>query len=242
MVVEGGRMRTRLPAFLIAILCAAPASGATRHFEIAGFEKLRVEGPFRVKLTTGVPTSASVSGSQAGIDRVAVDLIGRTLVIHNNLSSWGGSSDSDNAGPIEVQIGTHDLNAVMLTGAGLLQINEVKGLSFDVSVQGSGQVSIDRADVDQFNVGLVGTASSIIGGRAGMLKLNTQGVSSFDGSGLIAKDATIAANGAATIKVDVTNSAKIDASGPATVTLTGNPACITKLGGSASVAGCGRSQ
>jgi hypothetical protein len=242
MTVEGGRMRTRLSMILIAILSAAPASGATRHFEVAGFEKVRVEGPFRVKLTTGVPTSASVSGPQSGVDRVAVDLIGRTLVIHNNLSAWGSSSDSQNAGPVEVEIGTHDLNAAVLMGAGLLQINAVKGLSFDVSVQGSGQVAIARADVDQFSVNLVGTASSIIAGRAGMLKLTTQGVSSFDGSGLVAKDATIAANGASTIKAGVTNSAKIDASGPAAVTLSGNPACIVKLGGSASVTGCGKSQ
>ena len=242
MMVEGGAMRIHLPVALIAIACAAPAAGATRTFEIAGFERIRVEGPFKVVLTTGVPPSAKASGPQSGLDRVAVEIVGRTLVIHNSLSAWGGSSDSQDAQPVELRIGTHELNGATLTGAGSLEINKVEGLSFDLAVQGAGQIAIAGADVDQFTVSLFGTASSVVAGRAGMLKLTTRGVSSFDGSGLVAKDATVTANGASTIKAGVSNSAKIDATGPANVTLTGGPSCTSRLSGSASVSGCRRSQ
>jgi hypothetical protein len=235
-------MRTRLPAFLIAIACAAPAAGANRTFQIAGFEHIRVEGPFKVVLTTGVPPSAKASGPQSGLDRLAVEIVGRTLVIQTSLSAWGGSSDSHDSGPVEVRIGTHELNGAALTGAGSLEINQVKGLSFDVAVEGAGQIVIASADVDQFTASLIGTASSVVVGRAGTLKLTTRGVSSFDGSGLVAKDATMTVNGASTIKAGVSNSAKIDATGPANVTLTGGPSCTTRLSGSASVSGCRKSQ
>jgi len=235
-------MRTRLPAFLIAIACAVPAHGASRSFEVAGFEKIRVEGPFKVHLTTGVPTFAKASGAQSGIDRIAIDLVGRTLVIHNSLSAWGGSLNSDNSGPVEVSIGTHDLNAATLMGAGTLEISAVEGLAFDLSVQGSGQVTIDRADVDQLSVGLTGTASSVVAGKAGTLKIRAQGVTAFDGSALTAKDANLAVNGASTVKAGVSNSAAIVASGPATVSFSGNPSCTSQLGGSASVTGCRKSR
>jgi Putative auto-transporter adhesin, head GIN domain len=241
---EGAAMRTFLSASLsLAVLAAAgPAAAATRNFTVTGFEQVRVEGPFRVKLTTGVPPSASATGSQSALDRVAIDMVGRTLVIHSDVSAWGGASNSANSGPIDIQIGTHDLSAAALTGSGSLQIDKVTALSFNASAQGSGQIGIANTDVDQLTVTLNGTASAILGGRAGTLSLTTRGTSSFDGTSLVIKDATIAAQGAATIRASVSNSATIQASGPATVTLAGNPSCTTRAGGSASIEGCRGSQ
>ena len=235
-------MRTCLPTFLILVASAVPAHGAARTFEIAGFEKIRVEGPFKVRLTTGVPPSAKATGPQSALDRVAIEIIGRTLVIHNSLSAWGGTLDSGDSGPVEVVIGTHELNAASLTGAGSLEINAVKGLSFDLSAQGSGQIAIARADVDQMSVGLIGTASAVLAGQAGTLKVRAQGTSSLDGSGLDAKDVSLTVNGASTIKAGVSNSADIVASGPASINFTGGPSCTSRLTGSASVTGCRRSQ
>jgi hypothetical protein len=235
-------MRTYLSAAILAILCATPATADTRNFGITSFERIRVEGPFRVQLTTGVAPFAKASGSSAALERVAFDMIGQTLVVHSNASAWGGSSSSDDVGPIDVSIGTHDLTAATLNGAGSLQIDRVKALSFNAAVQGSGQLGVGQAEVDQLNVMMIGSASSVVGGRTGTLKLAARGVSSFDGSGLVAKDATIGAEGASTVKLVVTNSAKIEGSGPATVTLTGDPACTARLSGAASVAGCRKSQ
>lgn len=235
-------MRTRLPAFLLLIASAVPAHGASRSFEIAGFEKIRVEGPFKVRLTTGVPPSAKATGPQDAIDRLAIEMVGRTLVVHNSLSSWGGTLDSDNSGPVEVVIGTHELNAASLTGAGSLEISAVKGLSFDLAAQGSGQIAIARADVDQLNVALIGTASAVLAGKASALKVQAKGTTAFDGSALATKDVTLTVNGASTIKAGVSNSANVVASGPASIVFSGNPSCTSRLSGSASVTGCRQSQ
>jgi hypothetical protein len=83
-------MRTFLFAVAAVAAFASPSAAATRNFGITSFEKVRVEGPFKVTLTTGVAPFARASGSQAAIDRVAIDVRGNTLVVHNNLSSWGG--------------------------------------------------------------------------------------------------------------------------------------------------------
>lgn len=230
-------MRTYLLLAAAMLAAPAPADAATRNFGITSFTKVRVEGPFRVSLATGVAPFARASGSAQALDRIAIDVRGDTLVVHSNLDSWGGYPGKDD-GPVDITLGTHDLSAAWLNGSGGLSIDRVKSLSFDLSIQGSGAGSIDAVDVDQLNVSVIGTASARVSGRAAKLTALIRGVSSFDGAALSTKDATIGAEGAATIAAEVSNAATVDASGPATVRLAGSPACTLRASGSASVTGC----
>src|SRR3954453_23891470 len=230
-----------LPAAALVLSFATPAGAATRNFGITGFEKVRIEGPFKVRLTTGVAPFPSASGSLAAIERVAIDVRGNTLVVHSNPSSWGGYPGQD-AGPVEINLGTHDLSSAWLSGSGALAIDKVKGLSFDLSTQGSGSATVGRADVDQLNVSVVGTANATLAGQAGKLTAVVRGISSLDAAALSSKDATIGAEGSATVAADVSNSATVDGSGPATVRFTGTPACTLRVSGSVSVSGCKSSQ
>lgn len=229
-------MRTFL---LAAALCAsaAPSAAATRNFGITSFEKVRVDGPFKVTLATGVAPFATATGSSRALDRVAIEVRGDTLVVHNNLDSWGGYPGQD-VGPVEVKLGTHDLSAAWLNGSGLLAIDRVKGLSFDLSVQGSGSGEIGQANVDQLNVSVVGTASARLAGQAAKMTAVIRGISTLDASALVTKDATLGADGAATVGANVSDSVTVDANGPATVRITGGPACTLRVAGSASVSGC----
>ncbi len=234
-------MRFHFPALLIAATLAAPTAGATRNFGVTSFERIRVDGPFKVRLATGVAPFATATGIPNALDGVALDVEGKTLVVHLNRSSWGGYP-GQNSGPVEISLGTHDLNAAWLNGSGSLQIDRVRGLSFDLSVQGSGSVAIGQADIDQLRVNLFGTAAASLAGRAGKMTAVVRGISSLDASGLATKDATIGAEGSATVKATVTNGATVDGSGPATVTLSGAPACTVRLSGSATVSGCKSAQ
>ena len=241
MTVEGAAMNRAFLACITAAAVsgalAAPASAATRNFGITSFDKVRVDGPFKVRLATGVAPFARASGSQAALDRVAIEVRGNTLVVHNNLDSWGGYPGKD-PGPIEVSLGTHDLSAAWINGSGTLAIDRIKGLSFDLSVQGSAGGEIGQVDIDQLNVSIVGTASARLAGKAARITAVVRGISTLDAAALATKDATIGADGAATIEASVSNAVKVDASGPATVRLEGRPACTLHISGSASVSGC----
>jgi hypothetical protein len=230
-------MRNFLLASIAIATLASPAGAATRNFGVTGFEKVRVEGPFKVKLTTGVAPFASASGSPAAIEKVAIEMRGNTLLVHASSSSWGGYPGQD-AGPVEIDIGTHDLSSAWLTGAGAIAIDKISGLSFDLSVQGSGAATIGRTDVDQLNISIGGTASASLSGRADKVTAVVRGVSSLDAANLAVKDATIGAEGTATVAANVSNSVKVDGNGPITVRFTGGPACTLRVGGSASVSGC----
>lgn len=230
-------MRILLFATLLALTFAPPVGAATRNFGVNGFEKVRVDGPFKVRLSIGVAPFAQASGSPAALDRVSLEVRGKTLVVQNSASSWGGYPGQQ-PGPVEISIGTHELSSAWVNGSGSLAIDRAKGLKFDLSVQGSGAAGIGQVDVDQLSVSVVGTASAILAGRAGKMTALVRGVSSLDAAQLATKDATVAAEGAATVKASVSNAVTIDGSGPATVTLAGGPSCTLRLHGSASVSGC----
>jgi hypothetical protein len=230
-------MRTFLFAASASLALAAPAGAATRTFGITSFTKVRVEGPFKVTLATGVAPFAKATGSTTALDRVAIDVRGDTLVVQTNPSAWGGYP-GENPGPVEISVGTHDLTNAALTGAGSLAISRVKGLSFALSVQGSGSAQIDDVAADQLEVNLAGTANARLNGHALKLTALVRGLSSIDAAKLTTPDAHITADGSATIDVDVTDTARVDAWGPATIRLSGRPSCTLKVSGSTTVSGC----
>jgi len=219
-----------------ALAIAAPADAATRNFGISSFTKIRVSGPFRVSVATGVAPFARASGSPAAIDRVAVEVRGDTLIIQPN-PSWGGYPGTD-PGPVEVSIGTHDLTNTLVIGAGSVAIDHVKGLSFTLSVQGSGAGQIGNVAADQLTVALEGTANVRLGGKSGKLTALVRGTSSLDAGQFSTPNADLSVDGTATVDANVTDTARVNGWGPATVRLTGRPACTLKVSGSASVSGC----
>ena len=226
-----------LPLIALSAIAATPAAAATRNFGVSGFDRIRVDGPFSVRLITGVAPFAIASGTAAALDSVAIDVEGRTLVVHGNRSAWGGYP-GDSKGPVEIAIGTHELSAAWLNGSGSLAIDKVRGLSFDLSVQGAGAASIGTVAVDILKVSISGAAGATLSGVAPKLTAIVRGVSSLDAAGLTATDAVIGAQGPATVKANVTGTAKVDAQGVAAVVLTGRPACTVKAIGSATVSGC----
>ena len=230
-------MRTFLFAVSASLALAAPANAATRNFGIDGFTKIRVEGPYKVALTTGVAPFAKATGSTTALDRIAIEVRGDTLIIQTNPSAWGGYPGED-PGPVEISVGTHDLSSAALTGAGSVTINRVQGLSFALSVQGSGAARIDDVAADQMEVNLAGTASAKLKGRSLKFTALVRGLSSLDAANLATPDTHITADGSATIDANATDTARIDAWGPATIRLSGRPSCTLKLSGSTSVSGC----
>ena len=77
-------MHKSLLAALCALLAAAPADAATRNFAITSFDRVRIDGPYKVQLATGIAPFASATGSAQALDGLAVDVQGRTLVVHTN--------------------------------------------------------------------------------------------------------------------------------------------------------------
>jgi len=230
-------MRIVIPVIALLACVPTPADAATRNFGVSGFDRIRIDGPFKVRLATGVAPYAVANGSGPGLDSVTIDVQGRTLVVRSNRSSWGGYP-GEAKGPVEISIGTHELNAAWVNGSGSLAIDRLRSLSFDLAVQGAGSASVGLATVDQLKVSIAGTGSVQVAGAAPKLTALVRGISTLEASGLTVSDATIGAQGPATVRVTVTGTAKVDAQGAAVVDFAGRPACTVKAVGSATVSGC----
>ena len=234
-------MIDRLPLLTLLALASLPAAAAAptaqRNYSVTSFDRIRVDGAYDVRLTTNVAPFARASGPSAALDGVSLNVEGHTLVIRPSSSSWGGYPGAGR-GPVTIEVGTHDLTTAWLNGAGSLTIDRVRGLAFDLAIQGSGTAKIDNVDIDQMKIGISGAASARLAGRAARLTAVIRGSSLLDGEALNVKDAIIGAEGPAIVKLAVSESAKVDALGLAAVTLTGAPACAVKAQGSATVAGC----
>ena len=231
-------MTLRLPLLFLATLAlASPASAASRNFTVTGFDRIRLDGPFRVTLKTGVAPFAKATGSPAALNGIAIDVQGQTLVVRRNPAA-SAAYPGEGPGPVEISLGTHDLNAAWVNGAGSLSIDKAKAQVFDLSVQGPGSISIEQLTVDRLRAGLSGSGSAKVGGTAAEVKAVIRGTSSFDGAALSSKDAGIGAEGTAVVKLTATGTAKVDARGTATVELSGRPACTVRASGSAVVSGC----
>jgi len=233
-------MRTCLSLLAATTAFAAPADAATRNFGITDFTRVRVSGPYKVSLATGVAPFARASGSSSALDRLAIEVRGDTLVVQAN-ASWGGYPGAD-PGPVEVTVGTHDLTNASLIGSGSLGIDRVKSQRFTLTIQGSGSAQVASVATDQLNVSLQGTANARMAGQAGKFTALVRGVSTLDAAGLSTPSADVDVDGTATVDATVTDVAKVNGWGPATVRLAGRPSCTLKIQGSATVSGCKSTQ
>ena len=234
-------MIDRAPILALLALASLPAAAAAppteRNFTVTSFDRIRVDGPYKVTLRTDVAPYARATGAGYAIDGLSLKVEGRTLVIRIGNSGWG-SYNGESRGPVMIEVGTHELSAAYINGAGMLDIDRVSGLGFELWISGSGMARIDDVDVDQMRVGISGAGTSRLSGRAAKLNTSVRGTSTFDADRLQVTDAEITAEGPSTVRMAVSNSAKVDAFGLVSVTLTGNPACTVKAHGSASVVGC----
>ena len=234
-------MIDRMPILMLLALASLPADAAPtssqRNYSVTSFDRIRLDGPYQVELKTNVAPFARATGPAASLDGVSIGVEGRTLVVRAGSGSWGGYP-GQSQGPVTIELGTHDLSAAWINGSGALHIDRVKGLNFDLAIQGAGSSSIDNVDADQLKLGISGAGSARMGGKAKKLTAIIRGTSSLEAEGLIVKDAVIGAEGPATIRATVTGTAKVDAMGLASVSLSGNPACTVTARGSAVVTGC----
>ena len=108
-------MRITLALFLAAL--AVPASAADRNYSVTSFDRIRVEGPYAVSVTTNVSPFARASGSLAAMDGVSLRVEGRTLYVRAERSAWGGKPDQP-AGPVTLKVGTtYRLRMINITTA-----------------------------------------------------------------------------------------------------------------------------
>ena len=219
------------PAFLLAgALVAVPASAADRTVGTGSFDRLRVEGPFDVRVVGGASPSARLSGERDAIDAVELRVEGGTMIVRAGVNGWGerrgGRAAAD--GPIVVTLGTPALAGVIANGGARVAVTRMRGDRVDLSVTGAGRLSVDEAAATDLNATVIGTGAIVVGGKATRARLVANGEGGIDADRLDAGDALVRLEGMGAIKARVRYTAQVSNPGLGSIDVAGPAKCVVR--------------
>ncbi len=220
------------------LLLAVPALAAERGYSVTGFDRVRIDGPYKVTLVTGKSPGARAYGSAAAIEALSVETQGRMLIVRRNRQAWGGDA-SRPAGPIELKLTGFSLRAASVNGAGSLAIDKLRGQTLELIVAGSGTMTVGAVETDRLTGGVVGGGRLQVAGTAATASLAVRGTGAIDARELLVKNLKVAADGPGDIAVAASGTADVVSSGAGNIVVTGKAACTVKATGSGEVV-CGK--
>lgn len=229
---------TRLLPTLALLLAASPALAAERRYSITEFDRIQIDGPVRVRVRTDVPNSATATGSAGALDRISVEVQGRTLRIRPNRSGGWGGYPGEAIGGVEIAVGARLLQGMTLTGNGSLDVDRVRGMRIQISLAGGGSLSVGEVAADQLVAALAGSGVVRLAGKAASLRMTAAGTGDVDAVALQAADAQIDSATSGTVMVAASRSARVLSTGSGDVIVSGKPACTVKQSGAGQVT-CG---
>jgi len=208
----------------------------TRDFQVAGFERLEVGGPYDVTVTTGSAPSVQASGGEQAIERMIVEVKNGTLRIYTKKRSGMNFGRSDGNHSVKLTVTVPHLTAAQIAGSGSISVDKVAGDSFAAGVAGSGELSLGQVDVKRLKAEVAGSGDINLGqGRATAVSYEIAGSGEIDGKALIAQAASLSIAGSGDISAHATRTASVDIAGSGDVQMTGGAKCTVSKVGSGNV-------
>ena len=231
------RLFTALLIYALCILsfvfAASMASAAERKFSIGSYENVQIEGDLIVNIETDKGTSAKAVGSTRQLSLISFTRNGRTLKIQlkNNLARRKASDF--NAEPLEIFISTTVLKNVTLRGNGAVTINKMRSRKSELSILGSGEITLGSGEFDCFNIIINGGGSvQVEGGNSARSSFSILGTGAIDARDMQVKQLNIKHSGPANSAISVTGDANIDNNGTGSIEILGTGSCLVKSIGS----------
>jgi len=212
----------RCAALLCLLVAAVPAAARDRTYSIVSFDRIRVVGPYEVRLTTGKSPSGVASGDENAVDDVQVRVEGTTLTIGRIIRNTQASAPR---APVVITLATPALRGAIVTGGGRLTIDGWKAQRADISLNGAGAATVNGIDADQITATVIGPGAIALGGVARRAQLLTNGTGTIDAATLIANDLTVRLDGPGRTLGNARYTATVTNSGLGTIQIDGDAKC-----------------
>ena len=173
---------------------------AAQTRDVPAFSRLDLTGSNRVTVRVGDRQSVVVRGDDNLLGHVTTRVRDGTLII-------GTVGDIRTEAPMSVEVGVRSLEALTLSGSGIIVAENVQARGFTLSLPGSGVMHVSGA-VTQLGVTLSGSGDAQL-------------------QQLVARDARASIEGSGRIAVHVTRNLAASVSGSGAVMYSGNPARVT---------------
>ena len=214
------------PLFLIA--AAAPAQAAERVWNIASFDRVRVDGPFEVRIATGSSPRATASAADpALLERLRLDVQGTTLSLRLDRGTGDYAARGSDAATV-FTLSTPALKGVTLLSGAKVLVTRMAATRVDLGVTGTGALSVDEASAEQVNATVIGSGTISVGGRAGKARLVTNGPGTIDAAALSAGELFVSLDGSGETRAAARYAAEVASTGMGRVSVAGNPKCTVR--------------
>lgn len=229
----------RALTLLAMLLAPGAAAAASRSYSVGSFERVRVDGPFRVEIRTGASPGVAVEADQALLDRIEIVLEGETLAVRYRVgqSSERGPSQRADA-PTVVRLSTGAVHTLLVGPGAEVTLDRARGQRVDLSVTGAGVLTVAAAEADQLGATVIGAGSITLAGHAGRARLLTDGAGTIDAGALVANDLTVRLDGSGETRAAARYTAQVTDTGLGKVTVTGAAKCTVAAPAGGQVA-CG---
>jgi hypothetical protein len=220
---------------LLLLLFAAPLAAAERNYTVTDFDRVRVEGPFQITVTTGSAVTARAEGDPRALDALVLRVDGRTLVVRMGGNGWGGYPGETPSSP-RISLTAPSLRAAVVTGGAVLSISGMKAPRVDLSLTGSGSIAAWSIEADRLVASLMGTGRLEMAGRALTASVASGGAGDIDASGLVVGDLSVTSESAGESRFNAQRSVRVVSTGAGAVSVAGDAACTVQSTGAAPIA------
>lgn len=197
---------------------------------LGAFTRLRIDGPFDVKLTQAASDQATVVADDNIEPMVETVVEGDALVIR--MKRDGGFTTR--SAPL-VRVEARTLQAIHVNGSGDLTVERFKADALSVQVIGSGDIHFGLVEVKDLSVGISGSGDVRLAGRADQQSWNVSGSGDVDARALSGRSAKASLSGSGDVSLGVTEQLDVQLSGSGDLSYAGRPQLRQSVSGSGEI-------
>jgi hypothetical protein len=213
---------------LILFSVAVPAAAADRTYSITSFDRIRIDGPYDVRLTVGGSPRAVASADADMLDDLDVRVEGSTLVVGSSLDNRQEQNAVAHAAPV-ITLSTPDLRSATVIGGGKLVIDgRMKAQRLDLQLNGSGALGVSGVQTDELYATLLGSGVITLAGTTNRARLITSGPGTIAATPLTVRDLTVSLDGTGETDATARYTAAATSTGLGRIVIQGDATCTVK--------------
>jgi hypothetical protein len=164
--------------------------------QVSPFTSISTEGAFEIQVTCQKDPSLEIEGDDNVLELVTADVSGNVLRLRNT-KSYSASE------PVRIKITVPNLEGLSVSGAGWIEIKDVKNDKFEIDSNGAPNITV--------------------AGNTSVIDIDSNGAGKIDTHNLRASRGVVDSKGVSRIDLDVKDQLDITVSGPSFVTYRGDP-------------------
>lgn len=197
---------------------------------LGAFSKLRIDGPFDVRLAQAGSDQATVIADDNIEPLVETVVEGDALVVRMKREA----GFTTRSAPL-VRVDARALQAIAINGSGDLSAERFKADSLNLSIIGSGDVNFGLVEVKDLNVSISGSGDVRLAGRAEQQSWSVSGSGDVDARALAGKAAKVGISGSGDVAIGVTEQLDVQLSGSGDLSYGGRPQLRQSVSGSGEI-------